>query len=419
MLNLTTNNLVLSSGMKKTKNPKDFLFEIYCSALSAVSGEHSVIKQLRQFPIEGHVAVLAVGKAASAMMKGAENVLSEQIGSALLITKTGHIDKTLDYPCLEAGHPIPNQQSLDAGVKMLTFLENIPQNTQLVALISGGASALVEVLPDNFDLHLLVKMNKWLLGSGLTIHEMNRIRQSVSLIKGGKLLNYLKQKKMIQLLISDVKGDDLNIIGSGLFASDFSNTNSVDKVDLPSWLVPYVLPQPLIKDKTVKSYIVANNEMACLDVVRRVKLAGFPVYYHGQTLYGDVFELSGMLAKNLDSAETGIHIWGGESSIILPDKIGCGGRNQSLALSLACHLENIKGITVLVGATDGSDGATDDAGAIIDGFTLQRGAHCGLAKDYLLAADAGTYLAESGDLLSTGPTGTNVMDVVIALKEPI
>lgn len=410
---------MFSSDMKKLMKPKDFLCEIYRSALLSVNGEYSVDKQLRQLSIEGNVAVLAIGKAASAMIKGATNVLSTQIQSALLITKTGYVEQILDYLCLEAGHPIPNQQSLDAGIKLLNFLENIPQNTQLVALISGGTSALVDVLPSGFDLSLLQKMNKWLLASGLNIHDMNRIRQSVSLIKGGKTLNYLKQKGMTQFLISDVKDDDLNIIGSGLFSIDASNVDSADKIDFPDWLRPYVLPQQPNSDKTVKSYIVANNEVVCLDVVKHVKQAGLPVYYHGQTLYGDVFEISGMLAKDLKCAEPGIHIWGGEPSIVLPDKIGRGGRNQSLALSLACHLENIKGITILVGATDGSDGATDDAGAIIDGFTLQRGAHCGLAKNYLLTADAGTYLAESGDLFSTGPTGTNVMDIVIALKESI
>lgn len=159
--------------------------------------------------------------------------------------------------------------------------------------------------------------------------------------------------------------------------------------------------------------------MACLAIIEEAKQANYAVTYHGQTLYGDVFELADLLAKELVNAQAGLHIWGGETTLVLPDNPGRGGRNQSLALALACKLDGINGITVLVGATDGSDGPTDDAGAIIDGFTLERGQYLGNVQDYLAAADAGTFLAEAGDLISTGTTGTNVMDLVIAIKEPI
>jgi len=161
------------------------------------------------------VAILAVGKAAAAMMSGAQNHLNEQIHSALIITKTGHSDNTLGWPCIESGHPIPNAQSLEAGTKLLEFISNIPKEIKFLALISGGASALVDVLPENMDLKRLQKMNKWLLASGLTIHEMNRVRQRVSLIKGGKALSHLSQNEMTQFLLSDVKNDDIEIIGSG------------------------------------------------------------------------------------------------------------------------------------------------------------------------------------------------------------
>jgi hydroxypyruvate reductase len=408
--------------MSKTHKDKQILSELFNSALNAVNGRIAVEQQLLHKPIEGNVAIIAVGKAAAAMMLGAKKQLNEQIQSALIITKVGHADNTLSWPCIESGHPIPNLKSLEAGAKLLEFISNIPKETKLLALISGGASALVEVLPENMDLELLVRINKWLLGSGLAIEEINRIRQAISLIKGGKALNYLGQNSMTQFLISDVKGDDPEIIGSGLFVAREQNNSFSDITKLPDWLQKYIQPpgQPNAQ-VSVESHIIASNDMACQSIIEHAKQANYEVNYHGQALYGDVFELAESLVKELINAKPGLHIWGGETTLVLPDKPGRGGRNQSLALALACAIEGVDGITVLVGATDGSDGPTDDAGAIIDGLTIQRGqsGSSRRAKDYLAAADAGTFLADAGDLLSTGPTGTNVMDIVIAIKESI
>ena len=404
--------------MENSSKTKQILNKLFQVALDEVDGCYVVEQALKCRPIEGDIAVVAIGKAAAAMMLGAQNQLNGQIKSALVITKAGHGDKLLDWTCIESGHPIPNKASLMAGAKLLEFLGNIPKDSELLALISGGASALVEVLPNDFDIEKLQKVNKWLLGSGLTINEMNQVRQSVSLIKGGKTLNYISQNRMTQFLISDVKGNLPAIIGSGLFVSEQDNNEQLDIFKLPEWLRDLMQPKEHITSKVMtESHIIASNELACEAIIHKAKELGYKVTYHGQTLYGDVYEKADSLAIDLVNAESGIHIWGGETTIFLPKVVGRGGRNQSLALALACKLENKSGITVLVGATDGGDGSTEDAGAIIDGFTLQRGGENAL--DYLSAADAGTYLAEAGDLISTGPTGTNVMDIVIALKEQV
>jgi len=406
--------------MIKTQEPKQILSELYYSALKAVNGCYAVEQHLIGKPIVGKVAVVAIGKAASAMMLGAKNQLRDQIQSALVITKEGHADKSLGFPSIESGHPVPNEQSLVAGTKFLEFINNIPQETKLLALISGGASALVEVLPENMELEHLQKMNEWLLARGLDIHAMNKVRQAVSLIKGGGALEYLKQKNMTQFLISDVEMDEsenIGSIGSGLFVKRAQNI-SLPKI--PAWLEKYIQPPKQTSSVLVESHIIASNEMACQSIIEQSNLEKYEVTYHGQGLYGDVFKLADSLANTLTKAKPGLHIWGGEPTITLPNEPGRGGRNQSLALALACKLDKIKGITILVGATDGSDGPTDDAGAIIDGLTLQRGGiNHRNAKDDLAAADAGTFLAAAGDLISTGPTGTNVMDLVIAIKEPI
>ncbi|MCW9030425.1 MAG: DUF4147 domain-containing protein [Gammaproteobacteria bacterium] len=405
--------------MIKTEQPKQFLTDLFHSALNVVNGCSAVECYFNTHPIEGNVAVVAIGKAAPAMMLGAKNVLTEQIQSALIITKAGHADSQLGWPCIEAGHPIPNKKSLEAGASLIAFLSHIPKETKLVTLISGGASALVEVLPENVDLEVLIKINNWLLASGLPIHEINHIRQAVSLIKGGKALGYFHHNEITQLLISDVKMDMPEIIGSGLFVARKS-VDSLHNADmLPVWLQKYIHKvEPAVASVSVKSHIIANNEMACQAIIKRAEKTHYAVTYHGQSLYGDVFKIAELLVKELLNAKPGIHLWGGEPTLRLPAEPGRGGRNQSLALAIACLIENSEGITVLVGATDGSDGPTDDAGAIIDGATLAR-ARGFDAKVHLAAADAGTFLAEAGDLISTGPTGTNVMDIVIALKESI
>ncbi|MDH5395555.1 MAG: hydroxypyruvate reductase, partial [Gammaproteobacteria bacterium] len=175
---------------------------------------------------------------------------------------------------------------------------------------------------------------------------------------------------------------------------------------------------PVLADTVVHSVVIASNEIACKAVVMEANNAGVEITCYGQALFGDVFEKANELALILKQAKSGLYVWGGETTLTLPDAPGRGGRNQSLALALALEIENIPGLTVLVAATDGSDGPTEDAGAIIDGFTIKRGEqYAGQAAECLSAANAGYFLQEAGDLISTGPTGTNVMDLVIAFKE--
>ena len=265
--------------MMNTQQNKSILSDLFRSALNAVNGRFVVEQQLQSKLIKGNVAIVAVGKAAAAMMLGAQTELKDQIQSALVITKEGYMDKFLSWPYIEAGHPIPNQKSLEAGEKLLEFIGNIPIETTFLALISGGASALVEVLPKNMDLTLLQKMNNWLLGSGLEIDEMNKIRQSVSSIKRGKALNYLPLNKMTQFLISDVKENDITIIGSGLFViSDKNHLTS----HLPDWLKQYIQAPKAINKVSVESTVIASNEMACQEIVKQAKEKNYSVMYHGK-----------------------------------------------------------------------------------------------------------------------------------------
>src|SRR5512143_4141715 len=169
------------------------LLEIYASALHAVAGDELVRKQLLTEPINASCCVVAIGKAAEAMAVGAQQVLGPQLQRGLLITKHGYLSRPFDsrWHCIEAGHPLPDDDSLKAGALLLEFLHNTPTHCHLLFLISGGTSSLVEVLPEGVSADTLHHANQWLLASGLDIASMNRVRKKLSAIKAGRLASHL------------------------------------------------------------------------------------------------------------------------------------------------------------------------------------------------------------------------------------
>ncbi len=200
--------------------PRQIVNHIFRAGLAAAHGHGCVATWLEEHPLSGPVHLVAIGKAACAMSMGANRILHEQIIRSLIITKTGHLDAVLvqdtRFRCIESGHPLPNSDSLLAGSELCRFLEDAPPDAEFLFLISGGASSLVEVLRDGMNLDDLLRVNRWLLGSGLDIAAINRVRQALSRLKGGGLLAFLHDRKATVLLVSDVAGDDPAIIGSGL-----------------------------------------------------------------------------------------------------------------------------------------------------------------------------------------------------------
>ena len=219
--------------------------------------------------------------------------------------------------------------------------------------------------------------------------EINRKRKSISLIKDGHLLEAFSGRQVMVCAISDVEGDSISIIGSGI--GDINRTAAHHEV-----------------------VVVASNQTARKASAVQAQTLGFYVKHNQESLYDDVFKLSTRLGTFLRSAETGVYIWGGEPTIELPDNPGNGGRNQSLGLALAEEISGLNNIQVLVAGTDGTDGPTDAAGAIIDGSTFRLPEE---ARAALEMANAGDYLEKVGARFVTGPTGTSVMDLVIAIVE--
>jgi glycerate 2-kinase len=397
------------------------LLSLYRVALNAVSGEAAVTQFLKGNPINERSSVVAIGKAAAAMMRGAEQALGERLRSGLVITKQGHSDPGLDTARivqLESAHPVPDATSLVAGDALLDFLAALPADEPLLFLLSGGASALAEVLPPGMTTEQLTELNGWLLASGLPIREMNAIRQRLSCIKGGKLIPYLKGRRCTQLLLSDVPGDELSVIGSGPLIPQ--TTPVPITVALPVWLQPLLASQtstPINDDTNIESHIIASNEQAREALAAAAQPVGVEVHNYPGHFQGDAETLAVQFCETLQQGATGLHLWGGESSVQLPEHTGLGGRNQHLALAAARYLSGHDNLLLLAAGTDGSDGPTEDAGALVDGGTVQRGEWEGMsALEALEAADAGRFLEASGDLIQTGPTGTNVMDLVIGWK---
>src|SRR3569623_898846 len=222
-------------------SPSATLLDVFAAALAAVHGRACVQNFLAATPVRGVQHVVAIGKAAAPMLEGAQAALGQVLRAALLITKPGYATpaaaRILGVSLIEAGHPLPDESSLHAGAALLDFIAATPPYAPLLFLLSGGASSLVEVLPAGVSLTQLRRANGWLLGSGLDIHAVNAVRRRLSCIKGGRLASRLGGRRAVQLLISDVAGDDPAAIGSGLLLADEEKCVEVDTV-VPDWLWP-------------------------------------------------------------------------------------------------------------------------------------------------------------------------------------
>ncbi|MHB8535549.1 MAG: glycerate kinase type-2 family protein [Sulfuricaulis sp.] len=407
----------MSSGHREN------LLLVFQAALAAVNGRACVRARLVKKPLSGNIYMVAVGKAACAMAQGAQDALGERIAKGLVITKKNYAEP-LPWPVLEAGHPLVDETSLEAGQRLLAFIEGIPPDAPVLVLISGGASALVEALPPEIGLDRFQKINVWLLGSGLDINVYNSIRRRLSRLKGGRLAKLFFPRPVLCLVISDVPGNDLRAIGSGPLTADNDLHKPLRLESLPDFItgaLRYMPPAPAPDDAcfvNVRQEIIATIEDAKRAASDTARQLGYRAVTQPEFVAGDVLQAGARLAKKLLQSESGVlHVWGGETTVRLPASPGRGGRNQSLALAAALTLRGHGEARFLAAGTDGSDGPTDDAGALVDGGSVARGEQAGLdAQESLARADAGTFLEASGDLVHTGPTGTNVMDIMLGLN---
>ena len=331
------------------------------------------------------------------MALGAHDALGAAMERALVITKDGHVaPQLLAIPGVEAhesAHPMPDDRSLAAGARLLRWVDELPEFVDALFLVSGGSSSLVEVLEPGTSLADLERLTAEGLAAGIAIGELNARRTRHSLIKGGRLTTRLKGRSARALFISDVPGDDPRVIGSGLLGPASEGVDRVERA------------------------VVASIDHAIETVAAKAVEIGLAAEPAVRRFDGDVMRLAVRFSHELALSPVEVRVWGGESTVQLPERPGRGGRNQHLGLAMARLIAGHPDLLLLAAGTDGTDGVTDDAGALVDAETCARLALAELDADSCLRrADAGTALAASGDLVHTGPTGTNVGDLVIGLK---
>lgn len=365
-------------------SPEDTVRALWQAGVDAVGGHAAVARATSK--MERPDRILAVGKAAASMARAALERWPDV--PALVVTKYGHAEGLpVAVRVIEAAHPVPDAHSIAGGEALLAEVRSMPTGSHLLLLVSGGASALAEAPVAGTTLEDLKALNARLLSRGLDIVAMNAERRKFSRVKGGGLLSAFGGAHATVLTISDVPGDDPGVIGSGI---GLPPANPAWKCDL----------------LCMASNAVARQ--AAADAAARV---GLRVLANEEALHDDITALGEALGPRIRDMEPGVMIFGGEPTVHLPDNPGSGGRNQALALVLAEAIAGTDDIHILVAGTDGTDGPTNAAGGIVDGRTWSDGAVAALAR-----ADSGTYLAGRNALLITGPTGTNVMDLAIALR---
>ncbi|MEZ5534999.1 MAG: DUF4147 domain-containing protein [Thiolinea sp.] len=400
---------------------RENMLNIYLAGLEAVKGDNAVYQALMARGDLPACHVVAIGKAAEAMYQGAKRYLDNEIKSALLISKFGHYSaEALADPqiiTLEAAHPVPGDSSLLAGKMLLEYLQKLPEGEPCLFLISGGASSICEVLEPDWSLEQLQSLTEELLREGYDIHAMNALRQRISAIKGGKLWKYIGKRPVWALLISDVEGDAPTSIGSGLlFPPD---ENRLPESLAAKWQdrLPEFEQQPV--PDNFQWQMVASNQIALEAMQAKAVELGYQPEIMPRFLNRAAAQEAAFCVQDLKDSKTDMLLWGGETTVRLPENPGRGGRNQHFALAAALEIEN-SNIMILAAGTDGSDGLSEDAGALVNGKTCIKGRAVDKnPEESLQRADSGTFLEACGDLIYTGPTGTNVMDVVIGLKQKV
>jgi hydroxypyruvate reductase len=345
-----------------------------------------------------------------------------------VVVPPGHLptDSSLEASPLrvvESAHPVPDSRSLTAGDELIEYVVRLRDDAHVLYLVSGGASSLVEALRPGLQLGDLQRFNQWALGSGLPIGTVNALRRRISRLKGGGLARLLGDRRAVAMFVSDVPDDDPCTIGSGLLHVDSKAEISVPDLASMPGDVADILRRANARPEMCGIRRISVRMVATLRQAREAAAAaarsmGFDVKLARNRYSGDAAELGVRFARGVaQGAARTIHVWGGESTVRLPEPPGRGGRNQHLALSAAMALERIGEGWLLAAGTDGIDGVTADAGAVVDAGTCERGRDAGFDPHVSLAgADSGSFLEASGDLIHTGPTLTNVGDLVLALR---
>jgi glycerate 2-kinase len=386
-----------------------------------------------------NVCVLGAGKAVAAMAQPVERLLGKRIAGGLLNVKYGHANSRLRRVEInECGHPIPDRNGEAGALHMAQIARQAGPDDLLVCLISGGASALLPLPASPITLEEKQETTQLLLNCGADIHEMNCIRKHLSQLKGGQLARLAYPATVLAVILSDVIGDDLDVIGSGPTVPDrstFAEAQAILEKYGIAGEVPAAVRQrlganiaetPKPGDKIfakVQNLIVGSNRLAVDAAAGQARALGYRTCVLSTFMEGETKDVAGVhaaIAKEIRATGRPVKppacvISGGETTVTIRGT-GLGGRNQEFALAASMDIAGLKDTVVLSAGTDGTDGPTDAAGAMADGTTCVRAQSKDLdAAKFLANNDSYHFFESLGDLIKTGPTGTNVADVRIML----
>lgn len=408
---------------------KDALNRIFMAAVASADPA-KVLQHHLPSPPKGRCVVVGAGKASAAMAAALDKAWADVNLSGIVVTRYGHAVPAGRIEIIEASHPVPDDMSAEAARRILAAVEGLTADDMVIALISGGGSALMVAPAQGMALADKMAVNRALLASGATISEMNAVRKHLSRIKGGRLALAAKPARVVSLLISDVPGDDPSEIASGPTVADPSDINNVREIvsryalDLPE-NVRKVLEKgeetPKAGDIEEDIRLIATPSLALQAAADEAVKLGLTPLILGDSLEGESKDVGAMMAgialsasrKGLPVKGPAVLLSGGETTVTIGKGLaGKGGRNTEFLLSLALTLKGAGGIWAIAGDSDGIDGVEDAAGALVTPDTLARMRNAGAdPRQSLVGHDSYTAFKAVGDLVVTGPTLTNVNDI--------
>ena len=386
--------------------------------------------------------VVGAGKAAASMAQTMEDILGDRISDGLICVKYGHTCRLKRIGTMEAGHPLPDANGTTASRRIFSMVRSATEKDLVIVLLSGGGSALLPSPPEGVSLAEKQTVSRLLIASGATIHEINAVRKHLSTIKGGRLAQASAPASTVSLILSDVVGDDLDVIASGPTVPDASTYEEcrmiIERYNLSARLPQSVSthirrgtagqvpesPKPADPNwRHVQNMIIGNNFQALAAAGQKAESLGYHTLILSSRLEGEtrvVARVHGAMAREILAtgnplAAPACLLSGGETTVTIKGT-GLGGRNQEFALAAALDIDGAEHAVVLSAGTDGTDGPTDAAGALADHTTVRRASSAGLdIRRHLDNNDAYPLFQRLGDLLITGPTRTNVMDLRVIL----
>ncbi|MBY0137570.1 glycerate kinase type-2 family protein [Paracoccus yeei] len=405
-------------------DPDGFLRRLFRAAVESADPARVLARHLPERP-RGRVVVVGAGKSAAAMARAVEAEWPDVTG--VVVTRYGHAVPTRSIEVIEAAHPVPDQAGAEAAQRILAAVRGLGPDDLVLALISGGGSALMTAPAPGLTLDDKMQVNRLLLASGAPISVMNRVRRRLSSVKGGRLALAAAPARMVTLAISDVPGDDPLAIASGPTVwdpeagADLSDVVALLGPDLPEAARRLLLQAPAPLPEFQADYRLIATPLMALEAAAAVARAeGVTPLILGDAIEGEASAAGQVMAGIARSAALhglpvgapAVLLSGGETTVTIGSaKPGKGGRNTEFLLALAVALDGQPGIHALSGDTDGIDGSEDAAGAIVTPDTLARARAAGLDPRAMLAGhDSYNLFARIGDLVSTGPTLTNVND---------